>query len=152
MANLVLNRNTIEAYRARVEALREDSPRQWGTLSPHRLLRHLNYVFQMTFNEVDEKDISKPFVRDAIYYVFFEWFTNWPKGKIKAPDSFTPEPEDDFETERARVLAYMDRFVEALETNPDAVALSPLLGHISYRRWEHVHGSHLSHHLKQFGV
>ncbi|MBI2422605.1 MAG: DUF1569 domain-containing protein [Candidatus Hydrogenedentes bacterium] len=152
MARILLNRSTKDGYIARIRHLREDTPRKWGSLDATRMLRHLRFVFQLTFDETKEKDASWPILRDVIYFVFFEWFTNWPKGKIKAPVSFTPEAEGSFETERELVLSCIERFVDALEASPRKTGMTPLLGPTPYHRWEKIHGAHLNHHLKQFGL
>jgi hypothetical protein len=42
--------------------------------------------------------------------------------------------------------------VQAVEADPNRRTLDPWLGMIALREWSKVHGLHLDHHLKQFGI
>lgn len=147
-----LNKDTIDLFGDRINKIEADSRRRWGTLSPAGLMRHLTYTFDLSLGKETEKDISNIFTRTVLRYLFFHLFTKWPGGKIKAPDTFTPEPADDFEAERRRAIESMQAFAEALAAEPDRKTLSPLLGPIPLSYWSRVHGLHLNHHFRQFDV
>lgn len=147
-----LDRETVGAFKDAIGKIQEDSERQWGTLTAHGMLRHLRHTFDVSLGAVDAEDESTPYVRGVVWVLFFEVFTNWPKGKLKAPAAFTPEPDEDFETEKGLLLERMDAFVDAYEDDPDQRAISPLLGNITLSKWSRLHGVHCRHHLKQFGV
>lgn len=152
MTNLELSRETAADFVRRLEAIHSQHQRRWGTLDPAPLMRHLNHVVEVSLGEHTPERVFIPIPRIALWYLFFVWFTRWPEGKIKAPDSFCPEGEGELEEERARCIATLWRFVDALEKNPERRAFSPLLGSITLRRWARVHGVHLAHHLRQYGV
>ena len=117
-----------------------------------RAIRHLIFTFEMSLGIQQIKDTSKPIARDLIYLLFFRWFTNWPKGKIKGPDFVTPPPKGNFESEQAKLLRIMSQFVDELERNPAKTGVNPGLGTITLAKWSRVHGVHNDHHLRQFGV
>ncbi len=128
-----------------------DTPK-FGTLNPTQLMRHLRHVFEVSLEKVEEKDISNIITRSVVRVLFFHWFTNWPKGKIKAPDSFTPSPEYGFEEERNLLLNAIHEFIEEAEKDPNRKTLSPLLGKCTLEYWRRIHGIHVEHHCKQYDV
>ena len=75
----------------------------------------------------------------------------WPKGKIKAPQVFFPEPGE-IESERAKCLGAMARFIEATEREPGRMGLHPVFGSLTLKAWQRLHGLHFEHHLTQFGA
>lgn len=152
MAKLDLDASTAASFEARIGGIESESQRQWGTMSPEKLLRHLTFMFELSLGEREAEKIFIPMPRALTWLLFFEWFTNWPKGKIQAPPLFFPESEGDLEAERAACLAGLHRFVGQLNTHPEQMGFSPLLGNIALQKWARVHGVHLDHHLRQYGV
>ena len=152
MAKYNLDRSTWQFFVDRVRAVRVDSQRQWGTMIAAKALRHLTFTFEMSLGMQKIDDPSIPVLRTALYYVFFCWFTNWPKGRIKGPAFITPEPAGDFDSEQQELLRRMEQYIEMLDREPERVTVNPGLGPISIRTWSRVHGVHLDHHLRQFGV
>lgn len=152
MAKLDLNESTAATFEERIGKIVDESQRQWGVMSPDKVLRHLTFMFELSLGEREAEKLFMPMPKAAMWYLFFEWFTNWPKGKFKAPATFFPEPGGDLEAERAACLAGLRRFVERLKSHPEQTGFSPLLGHIPLRKWARVHGVHMDHHLRQYGV
>lgn len=152
MAKCDLNRSTLNAFQDRVRAISEGTPRRWGQMDAAHAMRHLIFTFEMSLGIQRIEDTSKPIARDLIYLVFFCWFTNWPKGKIKGPAFVTPPPKGDFLAEQAELLRRMEQFVGDLEREPERVTVNPGLGAIPLTKWSRVHGVHTDHHLRQFGV
>ena len=152
MATYDLDRTTLSFFHERVSRLTEGTPRQWGRMDVCRTLRHLTFTFEMSLGEQEVPDKTVPVVRDLVYVVFFRWFTTWPKGRLKGPAYTCPPPQGDFAAERAAVVDRMWRFVDLLEREPDRAAMNPGLGAIPLTKWSRVHGVHLDHHLRQFGV
>lgn len=152
MARVDLNKDTSDDFVARLKAIASSEQRHWGRMTPEALMRHLTYMLQLSLGEVRAEKVFLPVPSVVLWYLCFEWFTTWPKGKLKAPPSFLPDGNENLEEARARCLAAMDRFTEALESNPESTAFTPLLGHIPLTKWARVHGVHMDHHLRQFGV
>ncbi len=152
MAKINLNRGTLDEFARRIASLQPDSQRRWGKMDAARMLRHLTFTTDMSLGTVDVKPFTAALVRPIIYLVFFNLFTNWPKGRIKAPDFVCPPAQGDFEFERGLLLARMREFVDALERDPARTTVNPGLGPCSMTKWSRVHGVHTDHHLRQFGV
>lgn len=151
MGVILLERATLAHYEARLDALRPDSARRWGSLTPIGLLAHLTRTFELTLEELPCKDESIPVLRVLFRFLAYHVLP-WPKGKIKVPDYFMGDAAGDFEAERTKVKAALERFCVALEQNPSRKTLHPMFGKLTLRYWRRVHGMHLDHHFNQFGV
>lgn len=151
MSVLLLTRETVPAFKVRIEKIGPDTKPLWGSMDATQLMRHLSRSFEVSLGEVEFKDESTWFSRNVLWYLFFYVFTTWPKG-IKAPAVFTPEPEGDFEQEKKNLLESMERFLTALEREPARKEISPLMGPLTLKDFARIHGVHTAHHLRQFGV
>lgn len=140
-----------EAYdeiRSRLQALSENSERQWGKMTPGQMLRHC----QAPLNIILEKE-DYGFKRNWLAILFFKkslyndkpWRKNLPTAgplKQKEPRDFTKEKAalesllDEFDTQRARE-----------EWPPH-----PGFGEFTKQQLGQMQYKHLDHHLTQFGV
>lgn len=147
-----LESGTADWFKQRLMAIQPDARPAWGKLTPAGLMAHLRHTLQVSLGEVEVHDTSNIFMRTIGRILAFHLFTKWPGGKIKAPADWTPEPKAEFEVERDQALAALDRFAEAATLDPTRRTVSPLLGPITLDYWQHVHGVHMAHHFRQFGV
>ena len=147
----LFTRETAPIFVDRIEKIGPGTKPLWGSMDSTQLMRHLSRSFEISLGEVEVQDQSSWFSRNVLWYLFFYVFTTWPKG-IKAPAVFTPEPEGDFEKEKQTLLDSIERFLTALEQEPERKEISPLMGPISLRDFSRIHGVHLAHHLRQFGA
>lgn len=147
-----LNVKTLPEYLRRVEAVRGDEQRRWGTLTATDMFAHMSLYFEMSLERHAHPDISTVASRTLGKWLAFSVFTRWPGGKIKAPGYTTPAAKHDIELERQRLMQWMQRFVEEAQREPGRIGVSPLFGPMTLRYWRRAHGCHLNHHLRQFGV
>lgn len=152
MASLILTPITLPAYVQRFEHLHEHENAQWGSLTPIGMMRHIRFIVEVSLGNETVPDKSTFLTRTVLKYLFFHVMTNWPRGKIKAPENYTPEAEGSFTEERDALIEALTRFVGECTRNPNRVTISELLGPIPLEYWARVHGVHINHHLKQFGV
>lgn len=151
MPVILLTRDTQPQFASRLTAIKPDTKPRWGQMDATKLMRHLSRSFEISLNEVEAEDQSNWFSRHIVKYLVFHLFTNWPKG-LKAPEVFTPEPTENFEKERQSALDAVERFLSIADKEPDRLGLSPFLGPQPMTYWRRIHGVHLCHHLRQFGV
>lgn len=152
MAAYFFNSDTRDLYFDKINSIKPSDTPQWGKLHPTQMLRHLRYTFEASIGETTMPDQSNLITRNILKPLFFEWLTNWPKGKIKAPDFFTPEPDGDFDFEKQLLFEKGDLFLEKLKTSPNEKHISALLGPTPISYWSRVHGVHIRHHLIQYNV
>lgn len=139
-------------FLARIEKIRADSPRQFGTMDANKMLRHMRNALETSVGETDLPDSSIHVVRRILYFLVCRVITTWPGGRLKAPDYWSPPADHPFGEEKTLFLAATRRFFDALAANPDRVARHPIFGPLTLRQWSRLHGIHLHHHLRQFGA
>ncbi len=152
MAVLILNSANLNVFVARIEAIRSDSKRLFGMMEPAAMFSHLSAATELSLGEIESVDISNFFSRHVVKRLVFQTPMPWPKGKIKAPDYFTPPPKGDADAERARLIALIKRFIETAEREPNRKTQHPIFGQLTLKYWQRAHGKHFDHHFAQFGA
>lgn len=153
MAVLELSRANYPEFERRIRAIASVEQRKWGKLTPEGVLRHLRTSVEISLGEGPKApNFSVPGLRVLVRKLFFEWFTTWPGGWMKAPASFTPAPEGDLAFERDALLAILNRYLDTAEREPDRLGPNALLGPTPLRAYGPVHGVHFAHHFRQYGV
>ena len=147
-----LDRDNLDYHRACIGRLMADTTPNWGTMTPDRLCAHLAFFIRISLNEAGDLKPAVPrFLQPVLRWLFFEVITSWPKS-IKSPAFMTPPAQDTFEQERDTLLAELARFTETLEQDPSRLGYSPAFGNNPLSYWARLHGVHLNHHYKQFGL
>lgn len=144
---------TRRVLEARVLTLRPDSPRQWGQMSAHQTVCHLSDTFQMALGERRSAPVASRFKRLTKLIALYAPF-RWPRGTLET----IPEvkqgaggtPPNDFERDRAELLAVMARFAA---TPPGGFAPThPIFERMTANDWGRWAFRHVDHHLRQFGA
>jgi len=151
MSVIRLTTANLEHFSRRIATLKSDSPRKWGSMSPAKMLAHLRLTLELSCGDRPVPDNSSWFSRKIYKYLVYHVFP-WPKGRIKVPDQFSPEPEFSFDEERTKMLAAAQRFAETSAKEPTRSTVHFMFGPMTLEYWQHVHGRHFDHHLKQFGA
>ena len=140
------------ALEARVRALRMDSPRQWGRMTPHEAVCHMSDVFKMALGEKSVAPVPVPLGRVS-RFVALHLPVKWPRGIQTMPEveqgcgGTTPI---DFERDRLELLSLLARF--STSTEAERVTTHPIFGPMTSVEWGSWGHRHLDHHLRQFGV
>ncbi len=136
----------------RLEGLRPESRRRWGTLTPGEMVTHLADSFRAGLGEREVSGARMPFAG------LMKWFAvdcplPWPHG-------IATRPEVDPRRAGTRPIAF-EGDVAALRTLITRYAASgaalegrahPLLGPLTAREWLTWGWRHADHHLRQFGL
>ena len=152
MASLFLNAASRDAFLARVNAIHEDTPRQWGTMDPRAMMTHLLHSIRASLEEVEIQPINNFLVATVGRFVAFHTPVPWPKGKLPTAPGFTPEPEGPFDQQKQALIDATNRFIDAAQATPDRRTLHHVFGKQPLQYWERLNGRHFDHHLRQFGV
>ena len=136
----------------RLRALRPDSVRQWGRMTPHQAVCHMSDVFRMALREKTVAPRAGAFA-PVVRFVALRLPMRWPRG-IKT----TPECEQgcggttpiEFERDRAELVALMARFGTSSEA--DRPSSHPIFGRMTTTHWGCWAYRHVDHHLRQFGA
>lgn len=141
-----------DAWIDRIRRIQPGAKPRFGSMTPEALFAHLTRTLEISLGEAVLPDMSTPVTRTILKWMFFDLPIPWPKGKIKAPEEFTPRPAGNFEDERRRLFDSIQRFAAAQSAAPRRKVLSPLLGMQTLIFWGRIHGRHMEHHMRQFGV
>jgi hypothetical protein len=150
---MLLDDRARERVEARVRRLRPDSVRQWGRMTPHQAICHLNDSFKLA---LDERPIApapwrmKPLVK----FIALRVPLPWPRGRLQtlpeAEQGLGGTPPTEFEADRRELLMLMSRFCHA---QPDQYCRThPIFGPMNGKHWRRWAYLHIDHHLRQFGV
>ena len=137
----------------RLSALRPDSHRRWGRMTPHQMICHLSDSFKSRLGEKEISSISNPFTRTMVKWIALYAPLPWPRGVKTRPEAdqeIGGTPPDDFESDRWRLVALIERFTapaKNTEFHPH-----PLFGDMSEAEWMRWGYLHCDHHLRQFGA
>lgn len=138
----------------RIESLTPDTERLWGEMTADRMMRHLRIVTELTLDDPngEVKVILPPLIRTVVVWLLFDVFTNWPKGKLKSLPLYLPEETLGFEEEKRMLLDICREFASRCEASPGEKHIHPGAGPVTLRRLAHIHGVHMNHHYRQFGL
>jgi uncharacterized protein with PQ loop repeat len=137
---------------ARVKALRADSVRRWGRMTPHQMVCHLIDCNRMALSEMTVNP-SAPWVpRRIVKWVSLYTPVPWPAGLPTNPE-LDQEVDGMRPGNFAQDVATLEAIVERLTSrtgrrdwprHPDFGAMSEE----DWLRWGYLH---MNHHLRQFG-
>lgn len=146
-----LTRDCAPHYIERIQSVTPESQRQWGTMTPDQMFRHVTLAFKATLGEIEVQDrstIAYRLVRPLLHYGLIKK----PKGKVSAPDEYVATAGGDIEEARAELIDAIERFLDFAESNPGAKPRHPFFGLLTIPQWRRSHAKHLQYHLEQFGA
>ena len=135
------------ALEARLDALRADSPRQWGQMSVGQMLWHVNQFMAAAIGEATLETQKSPI--PAPIMKFFLIYMPWPKS-APTNKSAVPGGEHDFEAERTRCKSLIAKFVS--RPMKGAWPVDPSFGPVSGTFASKLQAKHLDHHFRQFSA
>ena len=153
MIKTIADPTVLNALVEHLGALRANSGRRWGTLTPNEMLCHLGDAFEMVLRIRPRiVPISRRRRKHAAY-----WIGLW--SPLPFPRDFPTNPEHnprdqgtrptDFDRDRARVVAALRGLAAP------SGGLEPIhgaFGPMSRRDWQRWAYKHADHHLRQFGL
>jgi hypothetical protein len=138
----------------RLGRLSPDSRRQWGKMTPHQMICHLNDSFKSVIGERQVAgDKSNLLTRSLVRWIALYAPLKWPHGVPTMPENDQEQggtPPADFRRD-VDALALMIERVTAAERD-FRWRRHPLFAEMSERDWMRWGYLHLDHHLRQFGV
>lgn len=139
----------------RLQALRPDSPRQWGRMSPHQAVCHLSDALRTFLGEAPRPPATDTwFTRSFLRWIGLHSPLRWPHG-VQAPRGLDQvagdgTPPGVFEADRDDLKALHERFAAVSRLPP--VSAHPIFGPLTHDEWMVWAYLHADHHLRQFGA
>lgn len=116
-------------------------------MTSDQMLWHVNQFLMFALGdgsfERQKSPIPLPLLRFGLLYL------PWPKGAPTHPAAIATR-EHDFEAERERCFALIERFVSRPVDGPWAD--DPAFGQVTGKFASRLQAKHLDHHLRQFGA
>jgi hypothetical protein len=140
----------VDEVMGRLGCLRPDSPRKWGSMSPHGMLCHLADSFLTVLGERPASSKETVLSRTVVKWIALHTLLPWPHGVPTMPEvdqQIGGTRPVDFERDRHKVIDLLRRFVEA-ETRHGR---HPGFGAMTREEWLLWAYGHCDHHLRQFG-
>jgi hypothetical protein len=136
----------------RLTALRPDSARRWGTLTPHEALCHLGDACEMVLGtRPRDRPVpmrERPVVRRLGLWTPIRWPHGWKTNPRHDPRRDGTRPSE-FAADLRRAIAGIEALAAAA---PDAVERAHgFFGTMSLADWQRWAYKHTDHHLRQFG-
>ena len=138
---------TRSSLEARLKALRPDAPRQWGSMTSDQMLWHMNQF--LTFSIEGGAQERKRSALVAAMFRFVLLHMPWPKSAPTNPKA-RAQGSHDFNAERERCLALIDKFVSRPIDAPWPE--DPSFGEMTGVFASRLQAKHLDHHLRQFSA
>jgi len=139
--------STYQEVISRIDALTEESQRQWGKMTPGQMAWHCQFPVKIGVKNKNNGN-GNLFVR-----LFFKksMYNDkpWRKNLPTSPALKTQE-EKDLGAEKEKLKQLVSDFHECksrTDWNPH-----PIFGKLTHEQWGKVQFKHLNHHLTQFGL
>ena len=151
MVKNIFDKSVTDEIQARIEKLSPETQPFWGKMSVDQMLAHCNVSYEMAFENIHPKPnafmkfILKILVKNTVVSE-----TPYKKNSSTAP-AFLIKDEKNFETEKARLKAYITKTQEFGATYFEGKE-SHSFGALTSKEWSNMFYKHLDHHLGQFGV
>jgi hypothetical protein len=138
---------------ARLHAVRPDSERRWGTLTPHEMLCHLGDAAAMVLLTRPRTKAIPGRNRRVLRWVGLwspiRWPHGWKTNPMHDPKAEGTRPSQ-FEQDRERAISGVEGIAAA--DTPSLEPVHGLFGTMSLRDWQRWAYKHTDHHLRQFGL
>lgn len=127
--------------------------RRWGKMTSAEMLCHLTDSFEVALGGKTASPATGLFQRTIMKWGGLYFPMEWPKGLPTRPEveqGAGGTPPGNFEADRDRLVAVIERFVAAGPALNGRV--HPLFGPMTPAEWQRWGYLHADHHLRQFGA
>ena len=139
---------------SRLRKLTADTPRQWGKMTAHQMVCHLNDSHRLALGEYPFGDKSNLASRSIVRLIALRIPFQWPKEVPTVPELDQAAGRGsrpiEFEADRAVLFHLIDRFTAS--KRDFSFARHPMFGEMSEWEWMRWAYLHADHHLRQFGL
>ena len=137
---------------ARIDRLRSDSARRWGSLTPHEMLCHLGDASEMVLLTRPRTDSvphrRRPIVKLLALWSPLRWPHGWATNPMHDPRTLGTRPSE-FAKDLARAVAGLDELATGTGLLEPAHGVFGVMSREDWQRWAY---KHTDHHLRQFGL
>ena len=144
----LLETDSYEEIKNRIDALTENSEGQWGKMTVGQMAWHCQYPLKLAIENKENTSngnwFYKTFFKKSLYND-----KPWRKNLPTAPQLKAKEAKD-FNTETTELKNLVNKFYAL--NDRETWYPHPFFGEFTKEQWGQVQYKHLDHHLTQFGV
>lgn len=136
---------------ARINRLTPQTKPQWGKMTAEQMLAHCNVTYELAYE--DKHPIPGPFMKFLLKMMVKESVVTekpYKRNSRTGPQFLIAGPRD-FETEKNRLIAYIEKTQQLGEAHFHN-KISNSFGRLSKQEWNIMFYKHLNWHLEQFNV
>lgn len=137
---------------ARLDRLRPDSGRRWGSLTPHEMLCHLGDAAEMVLRTRPRTEAvpnrRRPIVKLVALWSPLRWPHGWATNPAHDPRALGTRPSE-FADDLARAVAGLNGIANGTGPLEPAHGYFGVMSREDWQRWAY---KHTDHHLRQFGL
>ncbi len=150
MKSVFSQSDTLETIN-RINKLNPNSQGLWGKMGVAQMLAHCNVSYEMAYEDKHTK--PNPFMKFILKMLVKKKVVGEEPYKHNSPTApaFIMKEDKDFETEKNRLINYINKTQQLGETYFDNKE-SHSFGALTKTEWNNMFYKHLDHHLQQFGV
>lgn len=126
----------------------------FGKMGPQHVVEHLAFSISISNGKGPQKQYTEleegNSIKDKLIYTDMEL----PQG-VKTPVLGDEPPAlkcSDMNEAISQLKLELESFDSYFKENPNGKTIHPRMGPLSQQEWTILHGKHIAHHLKQFGV
>ena len=135
----------------RINKLSAETQPNWGKMSVGQMLAHCSVAYEYVYDNKYKKPKGlKKFILTKFIKPMIVSEKPYKQNGPTSPDFKMTTPKE-FETERKRLIDYLERTQELGESHFDNKE-SHSFGVLTKAEWNNMFYKHLNHHLTQFGV
>lgn len=136
------------ALEARLDKIKPDSPRKWGSMSVDQMLWHVNQFLAASVGEQNSLTVQKSPI-PAPLMKFFLIYIPWPRSAPTNKGAIASVKRD-LEAERVKCRELIAKFVS--RPIDASWPVDPSFGPVSGKFASKLQAKHLDHHFKQFSA
>ncbi len=134
-----------------LERLTPDTQPRWGSMTPQRMIEHLEGTIQFGLSNQPVAIITPAEKLPQ----FVQWLRSdkpLSKGQQSPVATDAPLKYPDLQTAIHHLSDTLQAFFRHYEENPSHEATHAYFGPIGFEDWQRFHQKHFRHHLTQFGL
>lgn len=147
----IFTREITDQLISRIENLTLERQPLWGKMNTAQMLAHCCVTYELVYDNNHPK--PGPVMKFIISLLAKNQVVSekpYPKNIRTAP-AFLITSEKDFQTEKQRLITYLDK-TQKIGRHTFEGKASHSFGPLSSDQWNNMFYKHLDHHLSQFGV
>ena len=147
----IFSKEVANAVIGRINQLTPETQPKWGKMTVDQMLAHCSVTYEMVYDDKHPK--PNPFMHIILKTIVKNYVTGQKpyKHSTKTAPAFLITERKNFEEEKARLIAYIEKTEDLGEDYFDGKE-SLSFGKLTKDQWNTMFYKHLNHHLSQFGV